>query len=281
MKPKLEVLSFDTQNKSINYFELEAPVFKPFWHYHPELELTLITKGNGTRFVGNSIEAYHEGDLVLIGEHLPHHWVSTEDSKEQGAIVLQFSPSLFHPFSECNYFHDFFKEAQAGFHFTQPETRILELFNQLGSASAVGRIGGLLQLLESLVNDQNRKSLSNLTYPAYPLLAKNQTKVNRAVTYILEHINEQLTVNHMSDITHMVPQSFCRWFRKAIGMSFITFLNNTRIENACHELMISDKPIHTIAFNNGFASISHFNRTFKKVKRETPGNYRRRRTDYI
>ena len=49
----------------------------PFeWHYHPEFELTLTLNSHGHRYVGDDIDAYDDGDLVLIGPGIPHSWCS-------------------------------------------------------------------------------------------------------------------------------------------------------------------------------------------------------------
>ena len=66
------------------------------WHCHAEVEIVYIEKGKGTRFIGDSIQTYYNGDLVLVGAHLPHHWKSEivedgfRDSLNQ-SIALYFS----------------------------------------------------------------------------------------------------------------------------------------------------------------------------------------------
>lgn len=58
--------------------------------FHPEFELTLLTRGVGTRLVGDCVQEYGPGDLALIGPELPHTYVSTPGQDGQEAIVVQF-----------------------------------------------------------------------------------------------------------------------------------------------------------------------------------------------
>src|SRR6185312_642467 len=68
------------------------------WHYHPQYELLWVIRSQGTRFVGDSVERYFPGDLVLNGPNLPHCYRNdavgeTDEGPEW--IVLQFGDALF------------------------------------------------------------------------------------------------------------------------------------------------------------------------------------------
>src|ERR1700749_3666853 len=67
------------------------------YHFHPEYELTYITKGSGKSYVGSHMEDFDAGDLVLLGPNLPHCWKLSELEKLQsdaGAIVIQFNENF-------------------------------------------------------------------------------------------------------------------------------------------------------------------------------------------
>ena len=70
-------------NQSFRLIELELAAFRGERHRHRQLELTWIEQGAGLRFVGDSVQPFESGDLVLLGPQLPHAWVSAAEQTGQ------------------------------------------------------------------------------------------------------------------------------------------------------------------------------------------------------
>ena len=66
-----------------------------------------------------------------------------------------------------------------------------------------------------------------------------------------------------------------KFFKNNIGMSFVAYLNDYRLEMAANELLDNSENILEVAINAGFDNLSYFNRSFKKKYGVTPGNYRK------
>lgn len=276
LKPELEEIALEGTERSFHFFKRQTKAFTPFWHYHPELELTFISKGNGTRFIGDSILPFSDFDLVLVGENIPHHWVSipNSDASLQEAFVFQFKKELFAQFKECKPFLDLFKKAEHGIYFSNPEPSLVSKILNFENLSGVEQLSSLISLLQDLCENPHQTKLTSQSYTNALKRKSSELKIAEATNYILEHLDKKITVSHMANITHMVPQSFCRWFKQHSGHSFISFLNKARVELACHYLLTSNRLVQDIAFSTGFESLSHFNRTFKKIKAVSPTKLR-------
>ena len=102
MKPLYQDLPFPIDSH-IHYYIEDLPHFIVPWHYHPAIEIMYITRGIGTRFVGDCIEQYEEGDVCMIGPNLPHEWRNDDAyfDKEYGlratCICLFFKREIFDP----------------------------------------------------------------------------------------------------------------------------------------------------------------------------------------
>lgn len=277
MKPTLENLILPNTEQSILVFKHEAEELKPYWHYHPEIELTLIISGEGTRYVGDSIAPFQTNDLVLLGKNLPHHWVTAANTKyhKQACLVVQFPEDLFQNFPECKLINEMIISSRRGIQFEFPQQDVLVLLSAILRASKPMRLIYLLEILHKLSGCVNQKILSESSNFNVKISEFNQKRVSACTSYIVENMTQRLTVDFMAERNHMLPQSFCRWFKQNTGHSFISFLNKTRIQSACQYLINTDLSIQDISFRVGFESISHFNRVFKKLLGLPPSRFRK------
>ena len=76
------------ENLSFNLLKVKRPFFKVPWHFHPEIEIMLIVKGEGTRFVGDSIGHFEPGDLVMVGSNLSHVWKNADMHYQNNPDVI-------------------------------------------------------------------------------------------------------------------------------------------------------------------------------------------------
>ena len=88
---RAELLPIPAVPGSWRYAVRSAPEFEFSWGFHRQAELVLITAGTGRRLIGDSIEPYGPGDLVLLADGVPHTWVSAPGSAHNQAVIAQFA----------------------------------------------------------------------------------------------------------------------------------------------------------------------------------------------
>ena len=278
MRPVLENVSLASRQSSLLVFERNDKRFEPYWHYHPEVELTLITGGRGMRFIGDHIGPYFAGDLVLVGRELPHQWLSSEQSNftENSAVVIQFREDLFHQYPECEPIKRLLELAKRGLSFSDINPDIKQKVEDMPHLDAGRQLNALMSLLFDLAG-ADQDMLSSVAIFDRRKGDHHEKKINGIINLILDNRSKPLSVTEVAERANLVPQSFCRWFKQQTGQSYIKFLNKIRLELACELLLTTDLPVHDIAFKSGFDNVSHFNRTFKNYQGLPPTGYRQGR----
>ena len=269
-KPEQDAFIFQIDDDEAFYDKL---------HQHEEIQLSLIVKGEGTLIVGDAINHYSEGDIFVIGSHLPHVFKSDVSITNSSIMLtLFFSKSSFgsHFFEleEMKALQPFFKRSRHGFKVTSKQNTIKALFFQLDKASKFNRFLILFQLLK-IISTANFKGLSSFVYDK-KFTDNEGSRMRNVFEFTMNHFKSEITLDGISEVANMTKNAFCKYFKKRTNKTYFTFLNELRIENAS-KLLISNKEasIAEIAELSGFNNLSNFNRQFQAIKQQSPSEFKK------
>lgn len=254
---------------------------KPFWHYHPELELVYIEKGSGKRHIGNHLSYYNDGDLVLIGPNLPHVGFTDRLTGDASEIVVQFKMDFlgedFFKHVEMRDIYGLLQRAKSGLSFygrTKNEVGILLTdFNWVQI-----KFDQLMQLLRILQNLSLSKEYTLLNANDGLSLVMNpqdNDRMDLIYDYIRGHFEEKIYLEEIAETVAMSVPSFSRYFKKMAGKTFSEFLMQFRIVHASKLLAEDQQSISEICFSSGFNNFSHFTKSFKRITGKSPSEYKK------
>ncbi|MDE0951193.1 MAG: AraC family transcriptional regulator [Halioglobus sp.] len=252
------------------------------WHYHPECELTFVAKGQGTRFIGDSVQHYEPGDIVLAGPDLPHCWINDDrdnsDPDRNNLLVLQFRPdclgSDFLNSPDALALQNLFDRAKRGLKFSGNSTgEVASAMARLQEQSGLSRLTTFLKLLDMLTQCTEVEALTSELYYS-DKTEFHGGRIGNVIDYVKANLSKDIKQTEAANLVAMTPQGFSRFFRATTGRTFVSFVNVMRIMEACRLLVNTDYDIIDIAFECGYANLSNFNRRFSELKQTTPRDYR-------
>lgn len=286
MKPRYEQPGH-TGETTFTCYVRRARSYEFVWHYHREYELTLITEGTGTRYVGTTIEHYEPGDLVLLGPDLPHTYASsgegadTADSSE--AVVTQFR----HEFLGADFFalpqfrsvDQLLARSVRGLRFGRPTDGSTEdvraLLTRVPGLPAAAQTVALLDVLQRLATDATATPMAGHGHAPASAAAMSE-RIDTVCRYLQRAHTEPapLRLADVAALAHMSPTSFSRFFSRAMGRTLTDYVNQLRVDTACALLVSTDLPVIEVAARSGYRNLSNFNRRFRELKGLRPTQYR-------
>lgn len=256
--------------------------FGSLWHYHPELELHYLIKGEGVRFIGDNISNFSDGEIVLLGENLPHKWHCRESCNAQygvEAIVLHFSSNFMGndmlSLPEARLLPLLFEKAKMGMVITnRSRDRLIPLIEAASKAEGLDRLIALLSILKVLSETKDYCQVTKET-SFYQSNKYETERLNLVYSYTMANYSQPITLEQIAAISNLTTTSFCRYFKLMTNKTYYDFLTEIRISHACHFLIEDKMSVDQIADRCGFYNISNFYRQFKKVIGITPLTYKR------
>ncbi|MBV8256041.1 MAG: helix-turn-helix domain-containing protein [Chitinophaga sp.] len=283
----MKVLQFTVPvalDKSIIVQQDVLPYFYPHLHRHQEVQLSWIQQGEGTLVADNNMHTFRSNEIFWLGANQPHIFKSDpgyflpRSRKKIMALVIFFNPegalSAFFNLPEIKQLKNFIQQRQGGFKVPASQTtaisgQMLRISNSTGVEQLMHFVE-LLRLLAScpditpLASGSNKVTVSD----------HDGIRIGNIYNYIMQHYDKAITLEDAASQVHMTPHAFCRFFKKHTLHTFVSFLNEVRINEACKKLTDGNYDnIATVAYTCGFNSITNFNRVFKSVTGKSPSQY--------
>ncbi|MBC8125720.1 MAG: helix-turn-helix transcriptional regulator [Gloeobacteraceae cyanobacterium ES-bin-144] len=246
------------------------------WHFHEEMELTLFVAGAGTRFVGDQIEAFVAGDLVILGSNLPHYW-HVEGVSQGVSVQWHFPPG--HPLRalpEMGTLGELSRRANRGMRLCGKTSELVaRMLKKIPTETGMGQLALFIRVL-GVILEAPEADLTPLSERTFSLQAESiyQPAIARAVSHLAANFRYEIRLEDVLALTHLSRPTFSRQFKKYSGRTFSELLNGLRLEAACRELLKTDRSILDIALGCGFTQVSFFNRLFRRQMNCSPSQYR-------
>jgi AraC-like DNA-binding protein len=251
------------------------------WHSHTEYEIVLNIKSNGTRIIGDSVELFDKYDMVLVGGNILHSWNYYKNDKglpEKHGIVIHFKlASLGEGLMSQHEMHsarELLEQAERGVVFSVEDAKKAEKHMvQMISNKGIDKIIDFFNILRIMCRTEKKVLLCSENYKqVYD--ERGNKKMADVYTFIRENYFKPISVEKISKVARMNPFTFSRYFKQNCGEGFVEYLNRVRTNKACYLLRETDYQVHDIAVECGFASISNFNKQFRKAEGLSPRDFR-------
>ena len=247
-------------------------------HWHDEVEIIYVKKGNITICIQEEVFHAKQGDLFFVNTGDLHFMESGDMSVEYYTLLfpLTFLSSqiedvleteLFLPLRQkkllfpCRLQEDVTKKQsckiiqeliavndgkEAGF---QLRTRIL-----------------LLEMIEYLLKEDLFLQTDFV----------NSTEMQRElITYIQKHYTEKITLRMLAEEFHLSEKYISWYFKEHFAISFMQYVLHLRMSKAKDMLVTTDVPVTEVAMSCGYPSVNLFIRNFKEYYGMTPLQYRK------
>lgn len=259
-------------NEEFRLFHLrdrERRVYEP--HYHDFLKIVILLEGNVNYMVEGRSYTLRPYDVVLVNRGQIHRPEVSEELPYE-RILLYLSPEFLHRFSEEGASLDRCFEAAAYHHSQVLRLKdeacrtLMSLLKQLEHSQNwqaeefAGSLYSRLLCLEFLIQLNRCSADSNAQYLPTGVL---DYRVSGLISYINEHLEEDLKIERLSALISMSPYHMMRIFKEETGKTIGNYIREKRLMKARDLLTEGVGATHT-CYACGFNNYSTFLRAYKQ-----------------
>jgi AraC-like DNA-binding protein len=177
--------------------------------------------------------------------------------------------------------HNILTLSSQGINFTSAEVcgQVFKSLKKIYSLNGLERITSLYHLLHFLGNTPSAQTMTNNQH-FFNSNSPNDI-VDKIYKYLINNFQNEIHLNDLAQIVNLRTSTLCMYFKRHTLKSIFETLNEIRISHSCKLLTNTRFNIKQIAMEAGFNNVAYFNRQFLRLKKQSPGAYRKNQKDYL
>ncbi len=261
--------------KNMNVFIVELKYRTP--HYHNDIEIGLVIKGEATIKKGLHSSVFCQNDIYLLNPFEVHELIC----KDHGAIILsiQLSPNLFseyYPSIRSIRFMDFgLKSGPSMNSYNKIHNDILSLACCYFEHHPLFEFRTIIHANQIMANLLEGLQIKIVSETEHRSLYARMNRLQRILNYIDEHYRRKLLLQEIADNENLSLTYMSHFIKDMIGMPYQSYLNSVRLDYALHLIDSTSQTLLDVALECGFSDIRYLNRFFYERYGCTPKEYRK------
>ncbi len=281
----MRVIPFTVPHLSREAFRVQEDLLPGFYnklHQHPETQIMLILKSEGTLIAGDYVGRFEAGDVYLIGSGQPHVFRNDDlyyQSEKPGAHALSvyfseaYAGKEFWQLEEMKEIRQFLEQSGRGFKLTgKTQAEIRRHLLDLRKLKGLEKLISFLNVLKIFANSGELIPLSVVPFTKN-YSATEEKRMNDILQFTFSQSYRKISIHEVAQVANLSNEAFCRYFKSRTQKTYSNFLNEVRVSNACKRLIARQQSVEQVCYESGFNNLSNFNRIFKKITGKTPSNY--------
>ena len=254
------------------------------WHWHPEIELTYIKKGEMLYKINQNTFHLKEGQAIFGNSNALHAGYMYQKQDCQ-YIPVTFDSKLIYGFPGSVLFQKYTEPILRSFSLSAIPMDFSCPWHQ-EAVDDIRQIIGLDSRREPMYEFEILSHLQHfwkilcenmLSQSALPSGQdeENYRRIRKIMSYIAEHYSEKILLDDVADLIHLSPSECSRLFKKCMNVTLFGYIQEYRIERSLEYLEDSSCSITEAGLLSGFSDSNYYTKVFTRIKGCTPRQYRK------
>ena len=235
------------------------------WHQFNQNKFYCITKGSCVIEIEDAIYEAKAGDWFFIPVQTVHRFRKNDDEIfEKYWMHFDIYPTETNLFTLLNLPY---------FVHISPDDEAMKLWDYYSKVTETS-LTDILQMkavtLQLIARYISLAEKSHVT-----IKSRSDDRLDEVLRYINDNLDKPISNKFLSDLCHLHPNHFIRFFKERTGQTPSHYIKNRKMDTAKTLLEKSDLNISEVMAKVGFDDISYFSKQFKIFYAMSPREYRK------